>query len=158
MHSHDTTARSELKLLHLHPTANTTLCAHPSLVNNRPPPLVHMLLRRRSPGGQALPEPRVPAPQAARAPAESVGPRLLFEVQQPVAELLLLALLLGLLAAGELCVEGLGGAPLGAKGVLLDLVAQEEHHVVPVRLVRVRAGEVGEEVLVAELGCTKFFV
>lgn len=112
---------------------------------------MHMLLDG-TPRGQVLPEPRVPAAQAARPAAERVGARLLLEVQQPVAELVLLALLLGGLAALELGVQGLGGAPLLPEGEFFDLVPQEEHHVVPVRLVRVGTGEVGEEVLVAELG------
>lgn len=102
---------------------------------------MHMLLDG-TPRGQVLPEPRVPAPQAARPAAERVRARLLLEVQQPVAELVLLALLLGGLAALELGVQGLGGAPLLPEGELFYLVPQEEHHVVPVCLVWVRAGEV----------------
>lgn len=148
----DTTRPSKLKLLHLHPTTNTSLGAHPSLIHNRPPPLMHVLLHG-TPCGQVLPEPRVPAAEAARPAPERVGARLLLEVQQPVAELVLLALLLGGLAPRELGVQGLRGPPLLPEGELLHLVPQEEHHVVPVRLVRVRAGQVWEEVLVAELGC-----
>lgn len=129
---------SKLKLLHLHPTTNTSLGTHPSLINNRPPPLMHMLLDGPS-RRQRVPKPRIPTAQGTGPAAERVGARLLLQVQQPVAELFLFPFLLGGLAPGELGVEGLGRAPFRPEGVLFYLVPEEEHHVVPVRLVRVGA-------------------
>lgn len=137
----------EFQLLDLHTTSITLLHRHTLLVLHRSSPIVNVLatanrvskLSRSRAGGRG-----------GLLSANGLGPGLSLEVVELVPELGLLAPLLVGLALGELGVELLGGAPFRGEGVLFDLHPEEQHHVVPVRLVRVRSGEVGEEIGVFE--------
>lgn len=96
--------------------------------------------------------PKVPPTLPIRpSPPPRLHPRLLLQFIQLAPELILLPPLLLALPLRELLIQPLATAPLlRAERILLDLVPQIEHHVVPGALVRIRPLQMGQQVLIPE--------
>jgi hypothetical protein len=83
--------------------------------------------------------------QVSRLSTERICSGLAFQIHELFLELCFFASFLLCFATFILGVEGVSGAPFCVESVFFDLEAEEEHHVVPVRFVRVGFVEMGKQ-------------
>lgn len=147
------TTLSELQFLDLHAARYTTLDRHAIFIFNGTTPFMYVpaFASHGITKGGCL-SLAVSRALAARVSTISFGTGFLLELEELLLELGFFSALLVGFATLKLSIESLGRSPLCLDGVLFHLEAEEQHHVVPVRLVGIWLREMGKELGVLELG------
>ena len=137
--------RSQFKLLDLHSALEAGFHCHAILVLDSIAPFMDM----SASANNITKLLRSGLAEIASLAAESIRASFPLEVHELLLELGFFAGLLLCLSALIFVIKALRRTPLLGEGVLFDLETEEEHHVVPMRLVRVRLVEMGKQIGVA---------